>query len=65
VTMRAVWAPVQPATRWMRVVSRASASVMAGRVVVNRRARLDDLASGAFSLTTGLTAPYALRRSAA
>jgi hypothetical protein len=30
--------PVRPATLWMRVVSRASARVMAGRLVVRRRA---------------------------
>jgi hypothetical protein len=38
--------PLNPAMRWRRVVSRASASVMAGRIVVSRRARLDGLASG-------------------
>jgi hypothetical protein len=40
VTM-AVRAPVRPTTRWMRVVSRASARVIAGRMVVSRRASLD------------------------
>jgi hypothetical protein len=33
--------PVSPATRWMRVVSMASARVMAGRMVVSRRASID------------------------
>jgi hypothetical protein len=33
--------PVRPATRWMRVVSMASASVMPGRIVVRRRASID------------------------
>jgi hypothetical protein len=36
-----VWALVRPATRWMRVVSMASARVMAGRLVVSRRASID------------------------
>ena len=36
----AVRAPVQPAMRWMRVVSRASARIMVGRMVVSRRASL-------------------------
>jgi hypothetical protein len=38
--------PLNPATRWRRVVSRASASVMAGRMVVSRCARPDVLAPG-------------------
>jgi hypothetical protein len=33
----AVRAPVRPATRWMRVVSMASASVISGRIVVRRQ----------------------------
>jgi hypothetical protein len=41
VVTEAVRAPVRPATRWMRVVSRASGSVMAGRMVVSRCASLD------------------------
>jgi hypothetical protein len=36
-----VGAPVRPATRGMRVVSRASGSVMAGRMVGGRRASID------------------------
>ena len=34
-------APMRPATRWMHVVSRASARVIAGKMVVSRRASLD------------------------
>jgi transposase len=34
----AVRSPVRPATRWVRVVSMASARVIAGRMVVSRRA---------------------------
>jgi hypothetical protein len=34
----AVRSPVRPAMRWMRVVSRASARLIAGRTVVSRRA---------------------------
>jgi hypothetical protein len=41
VVTNAVRAPVRPATRWMRVVSMASARVIAGRMVVSRRASLD------------------------
>jgi hypothetical protein len=37
----AVRSPVRPATRWIRVVSMASARVIAGRMVVRRRASLD------------------------
>jgi hypothetical protein len=33
--------PVRPATRWMRVVSMASARVIAGRMVVSHRASID------------------------
>jgi hypothetical protein len=33
--------PVRPATRWMRVGSRASTRRIAGRIVVSRRASLD------------------------
>jgi hypothetical protein len=46
VVTKAVRALVRPATRWMQVVSRASGSVMASRMVVSRRARLDVLAPG-------------------
>src|SRR6266850_7054697 len=48
----AVRAPVSPATRWMRVVSMASASVMAGRMVVSRRASIDLPAPGGASKRT-------------
>jgi len=41
VVTRAVRAPVRPATRWMRVVSRSSATVIACRLVVRRLASLD------------------------
>jgi hypothetical protein len=41
VMTQAVRSPVRPATRWMRVVSSASARVIAGRMVVSRRASLD------------------------
>jgi hypothetical protein len=34
-------APVRPATRWRRVVARASARVIAGRIVMSRRASID------------------------
>jgi hypothetical protein len=37
----AVRSPLRPATRWMRVVSMASAKVIAGRMVVSWRASLD------------------------
>jgi hypothetical protein len=43
---KAVRAPVRPATRWMCVVSRASASVIADRRVVSHRASLDCPAPG-------------------
>jgi hypothetical protein len=36
-----VLSPVRPATLWMHVVSMASARVMAGRMVVSRRASID------------------------
>jgi hypothetical protein len=38
VVTHAEQSPVRPAILWMRVVSRASAKVMAGRLVVRRRA---------------------------
>ena len=38
--------PVNPAALWMRVVSRASARVIAGRIVVSRRASIDLPAPG-------------------
>jgi hypothetical protein len=41
VVTTAVRVPVRPTTRGMRVVSRASAGLMAGRIVVRRRASLD------------------------
>ena len=41
VVTNAVRSPVRPATRWMRVVSMALAKVIAGRVVVRRRASID------------------------
>ena len=44
--MAAVPPPVRPATRWMQVLSRASARVMAGRMVVSRRASIDVPALG-------------------
>ena len=46
VVTNAVRPPVRPATRWMRVVSRASARVIAGRMVVSRRASIDLPAPG-------------------
>jgi hypothetical protein len=46
VVPKAVRAPVRPATRWMRVVSRASSRVVGGRMVVSRRANLDFPAPG-------------------
>jgi hypothetical protein len=41
-----VRSPVRPATRWIRVVSIASARVIAGRMVVSRRASIDVPAPG-------------------
>jgi hypothetical protein len=35
----AVWSPVRPATRWMCVVARAPARVIAGRIMASRWAR--------------------------
>jgi hypothetical protein len=49
---KAVRSPVRPATRWMRVVSRASAKVMAGRMGLRPRVRVDGPAPGAHSVTT-------------
>jgi hypothetical protein len=46
VATTAVRPPVRPATRGMRVVSRASARLIAGNMVVNRRASLDVPAPG-------------------
>ena len=40
VVTNAVRSPVRPATRWMRVVSMASARVIVGRMVVRRRANI-------------------------
>jgi hypothetical protein len=42
----AVQAPVRPSTRWMRVVSIASARIISGRMIVRRRASLDVPALG-------------------
>jgi hypothetical protein len=42
----AVRTPVRPATQWMRVVSRASGRVIAGKIVVSRRASIDFPARG-------------------
>jgi hypothetical protein len=41
VVTKVVRSPVRPATLWMRVVSMASARVIAGRMVVSRRASMD------------------------
>jgi hypothetical protein len=41
VVTNAVWSPVRPATRWMRVVSSASARLITGRMVARRRASND------------------------
>jgi hypothetical protein len=38
--------PVRPATLWMRVVSRDSARIMAGKMVVSHRASIDMPAPG-------------------
>jgi hypothetical protein len=38
---RAVRGPVRPATLWIRVVSMASDRLMAGNMVVSRRASID------------------------
>jgi hypothetical protein len=46
VTMKAVRAPVRPATPWMRVVSSASARRIAGKIMVSRRASIDFPAPG-------------------
>src|SRR5882724_13170554 len=46
VVTNAVRSPVRPATRWMRVISMASAKVMAGWMVVRRRANIDVPAPG-------------------
>jgi hypothetical protein len=46
VVMKAVGSPLRPATRWRRVVSRASARVRSGRIVVSRRASIDFPAPG-------------------
>jgi hypothetical protein len=49
VVTNAVRSPVRPATRWIRVVSMASARVIAGRMVVSRRASMDLPAPGGLS----------------
>jgi hypothetical protein len=46
VVTTAVQSPVRPATRWMRVVSVASARVIAGRMAVHRRVSFDGPNSG-------------------
>jgi hypothetical protein len=46
VVTNAVSARVRTMTRWMRVVSMASARVIAGRIVVRRRASIDCSAPG-------------------
>jgi hypothetical protein len=46
VVTKAVRSPVSPATLWIRVVSMASASVIAGRMVVSRRASMGVPAPG-------------------
>ena len=50
VVTKAVRSPVRPATRWMRVVSRASGRVISGRMVVSRRASIDFPAPGASNM---------------
>jgi hypothetical protein len=52
----AVRAPVRPATRWTRVVSRASARVIGGSIVVRRRASMD-AATADYSGMTGAARP--------
>jgi hypothetical protein len=58
----AVRSPVRPATRGMRVVSTASAKVIAGRMVVSHRASLDVLASRALAWGVEATGPSAYQR---
>jgi hypothetical protein len=41
VVTKAVRPSVQPATMWVRVISKASARLIAGNMVVRRRARID------------------------
>jgi hypothetical protein len=61
VVTNAVRAPVRPATRGMRVVSRASARVIAGRMVVSRRASLDfPTPGGPSSRTLGSERPHSV-----
>jgi hypothetical protein len=55
VVTNALHSAVRPATRWMRVVSRASARVMSGRMVVNRRASIHVPAPGAPKEALGST----------
>jgi hypothetical protein len=52
VVTRAVRSPVRPATRWIRVVSMALGKVIAGRMVVSRRASIDLPAPGGPSKST-------------
>jgi hypothetical protein len=56
--VRAVRSPVRPATRWIRVVSMASASVIAGRMVVSRRASIDVPGTLALSMKNLYQHPY-------
>jgi hypothetical protein len=46
VVTHAVRSPVRPTTLWIRVVLMASARVIAGKMVVSRRARMDSPAQG-------------------
>jgi hypothetical protein len=59
----AVRSPVRPATWWTRVVSGASARVMAGRMVVSRRVSLDFPAPGAEQEEMMVTTPTRLSTS--
>jgi hypothetical protein len=52
VVTHAVRSPVRPTMRWIRVVSMASARVIAGRMVVRRRASIDLPAPGGPSKST-------------
>jgi len=52
VVTNAVRSPVRPATRWIRVVSMASARVIAGRMAVSGRASIDVPAPGGPSKST-------------
>jgi hypothetical protein len=61
VVTNAVRPPVSPATRWIRVVSMASARVIAGRMVVSRRTSIDLPAPGGDLVSPparGMTSPW-------